>query len=266
MKKILTLTSMFLVTLLLAGCGNANLDLTKVQEKVEKITVGDFDRLTASAALSYSEFFGAPVELYDWDLKDLNINVENIEQKDEVYDYSMAVDGENGYAYFIGKAKNKTLKKELDAYFKAYKEVLKKEKDGYTIYLASSNNGDAFRLLEENCKMPVYGDLMYVDAVELGNVLGISEELLEEHLVAMPTFITSASQYIILKPAEGKKEEVKNLMTTYMSNLQEQWNMYLPDQAELVKNRKEATIGEYLVYIISTDNDAVLKTIKDCKK
>ena len=41
--------------------------------------------------------------------------------------------------------------------------------------------------------------------------------------------------------------------------------MYLPSQAELVKNRMETRIGEYLVYIISTDNAKVLDTIKNCK-
>ena len=36
-----------------------------------------------------------------------------------------------------------------------------------------------------------------------------------------------------------------------MTNLEEQWSTYLPDQYELVKNRLEEKYGDYLIYIIS---------------
>ena len=51
-----------------------------------------------------------------------------------------------------------------------------------------------------------------------------------------------------------------------MDNLEEQWSTYLPDQYELVENRLEEEYGEYLIYIISNDNELVLKTIKNCKE
>ena len=79
-------------------------------------------------------------------------------------------------------------------------------------------------------------------------------------------FITSAEQYIILKPADGKEEEVKEAMDTYMTNLQQQWDTYLPLQAELVRNREETKVGDYLIYIISQDNAKVLDVIKNNQK
>ena len=51
-----------------------------------------------------------------------------------------------------------------------------------------------------------------------------------------------------------------------MEKLEQQWQTYLPDQYELVKNRLEKEYGEYLIYIISTDNDLVFKEIKQHKK
>ena len=50
-----------------------------------------------------------------------------------------------------------------------------------------------------------------------------------------------------------------------MTNVENQWATYLPDQYELVKNRLEEEYGDYLIYIISIDIELVLKTIKDSK-
>jgi len=266
MKKILKLMSLALVSLLFVGCGNTNLDLTKVKENVENVTTGEFDRITAAYTLSTTEYFDSLIDLYDWDLEELGISVENIKQVDGVYDYSMAMDNEENYVYFIGKAENNDLKKELDKFFDSFEDVMKKEMDGYLVYIASKANSAAYKALEKGSSPKIYNMLTYVEGTDLEAVLGVKEDLVDEYLVATPSFMTSASQYIILKPSEGKKDEVMELMNTYMSNLQEQWDMYLPDQAELVKERTEVTVGDYLVYIISTDNDLVLKTIKNSTK
>lgn len=37
---------------------------------------------------------------------------------------------------------------------------------------------------------------------------------------------------------------------------------YLPEQYELVKNRLEKEYGDYLIYIVSSNNDLVFETIK----
>ena len=50
-----------------------------------------------------------------------------------------------------------------------------------------------------------------------------------------------------------------------MKKLETQWETYLPDQYELVKNRKEVKIGDYLVYIVSNNNDLVFDTISKNK-
>ena len=90
---------------------------------------------------------------------------------------------------------------------------------------------------------------------------GVKVDDVDEFLVKN-SVMTQASSYFILKPTEGKKDAVKDAMDKYMETLEENWKTYLPDQYELVKNRLEEEYGDYLVYIISTDNELVYKTIK----
>ena len=96
----------------------------------------------------------------------------------------------------------------------------------------------------------------------LSTQFGIEKEMVEEYLIKMPMMITSSNTYIIVKPAEGKEKEVKEKLDTYMVNLEEQWKTYLPDQYELVKNRLFKDYGDYLIYIVSSDNEAVFNEIK----
>ena len=51
-----------------------------------------------------------------------------------------------------------------------------------------------------------------------------------------------------------------------MAELEKQWKNYLPDQYDLVKNRKVEKFGDYLIYIISNDNEAVYKKIESLGK
>ena len=50
-----------------------------------------------------------------------------------------------------------------------------------------------------------------------------------------------------------------------MTASENQWEHYIPEQYELVKNRKVEKIGDYLVYIVSTDNNLVFNTIQNNK-
>ena len=88
-------------------------------------------------------------------------------------------------------------------------------------------------------------------------------EDVEEYAGKTSMMIVSASSYMIMKPAEGKKEAVKEAMADYMAKQEEQWGAYLPAQYDLVKNRLETEVEGYLVYVVSEDNDAVLKAIKN---
>ena len=96
--------------------------------------------------------------------------------------------------------------------------------------------------------------------------MGVKESWVEESLVMNSAIIVNSNLYFIIKPKKENSEDVQKAVDKYMVDLEEQWKTYLPDQYELVKNRLEEKYGDYLIYIISTDNDLVFDTIKASKK
>lgn len=264
MKKLLAsfLAIVTLVTLTACGAAKEKIDLEQTKKDIEALKIKSISRVNIVEKLSMTEYFPDAVEKYDFDLKKLEITKENIANVEELYDFSLAVNTKKKVGYFIGKpaeGKKEALTKELNKFFKKYKYITK-EIEGYLIYIACSDNEAAMKVVEDNLYPALLNGLNYV---EVDMVLGEkSKDLVSEGLYALPTFITSAEQYIIIKPSKGNKDEVKEKMDEYMDNLQKQWDTYLPHQAELVKNRLETSIGDYLIYIVTTDNDAILKAIK----
>lgn len=264
MKKLLAsfLAIVTLVTLTACGQAKEKIDLEQTKKDVEALKVNEVSRVNMANALSMTELFLDVTEKYDFDLKKLEISKGNIAKVDDMYDFSFAVNTKEKVGYFIGKpaeGKKEDLEKQLKKFFKKYKYETK-EVEGYLVYVACSDNEAALKTVEENIYAPLLYALTYADT-EM--VLGEgTKELVEESLYALPSFMTSAEQYIIVKPSKGNKDEVKAKLDEYMKNLQTQWDTYLPEQAAIVKNRLETEIGDYLIYIVTSDNDVVLKAIK----
>ena len=76
----------------------------------------------------------------------------------------------------------------------------------------------------------------------------------------MPMMNVQASLFAVIKAADGKADEVKQKLEEYGNSYQAQWEKYLPEQLELVKNRIIATTGDY-VYIIIAENATELEKL-----
>lgn len=263
MKKMKLLVVMFFC-LVLTGCGSPVLDLSKVSENLNKLTTNSFDLLTAVENIEMdSSFFGELINVYDYDLEDMGINKELVENM------AFRVDTNNQPAYIIMKpveGKKKELKKQISAYLDKFSKLdkLESEYEGYLIYLFSAKNKEVLKTIKKS-KEKVFGMLMNVENSDLEALTGVNPDDLDEFLVKN-SVMTQASSYYILKPKAGKEDKVEDAMDNYMDNLEEQWKTYLPDQYELVENRLEEEYGDYLIYIISNNNELVYKTIKQSKK
>lgn len=103
---------------------------------------------------------------------------------------------------------------------------------------------------------------MPIDKEVAKSVYEIDETQIEEIIGAMPMMNVHASQYVVIKATEGNVENVKAKLETYGQSYEQQWERYLPEQYELVKNRKIGTNGNYAYMIIAQNAEELEALIK----
>ena len=273
-KRIFIILSLFAIVLL-TGCGKVDLDLDKVRESISTLKGEKIDASLVYGEVNMVEKYQDLEYIYDFDFEQYGFNL------DEIEEYSFGYNKETKDFYIVFKAKtgkDKTVKKSIESFVESLKkdekneEVLNKLKDykletidGYIVAVSVKDNADLLKVIK-NCKNPIFANMMEMPVESIEDVLGLKENQVEEFLMATPMMIVRSDTYIIVKPSEGNKKAVKEKIDEYMYALEKQWETYLPEQYELVKNRLEKELGDYLIYVVSIDNDLVYKTIKDCKK
>lgn len=110
----------------------------------------------------------------------------------------------------------------------------------------------------------MFGKNEMVDLEHLTVKYGFDSSNIDASLISMSTVTDSASMYAIFLPKKGEKEAAKEAIEQFLTKYDRSWMMgYAPDQEILVENRLEEEYGNYLIYIISNDNEKVLETIKN---
>jgi len=269
---ILSLITIFLLT----GCGKVNLDLGKVKTSIEELQDEKIDVSLVYGEVNMNEKYQELEYVYnESDYKKFGFNMSDLEE------YSFAYNKENKDFYIVFKTKTnkeKDVKNSIEAFVNKLKtnetndEIRNKldnyelkEKDGCIIAVAVSDNEELLKIIE-SCKNPIFANVMDVPVESIEDILEIKQDQVEEFLMGIPMMVVKSNTYIIVKPSEGNKTVVKEKIEQYLTNLEKQWETYLPDQYELVKNRLEKELGDYLIYVVSIDNDLVYETIKECKK
>lgn len=273
MKKIVLCLTLIIATMVLTACGkeNVSLNLKDLSSKLDNLKGEEFDRFTAANIIN--EKIEGLKEIYDYEYdfkENFGLNSEDIEF------YTIAMNEENMDMYlFIQPLKDKKndVKLALDNYFSELEnsdnqEIANKAKNksytqigSYLVYIMTDNSSDILNSIKDS-KENIFGALMEVNDETLESQFNINKSDVKEYLIKVPMMITSSNSYIIIKPVDGKKDEVKEKIDEYMTKLEKQWETYLPEQYELVKNRLEKEYGDYLIYIVSSNNDLVFETIK----
>ncbi len=264
MKKLINFILAIGVCLTLSGCGKVNLDLEKIENTIDNLTVDKFDNLKASSKIEEDN-------TYFSNLKDISTSdLESINIKDNIENITFRVTYDNKPAYIIikpKKNKKEEVKTNLNDYFNKFdslEQKLETEYEDYLIYIFSNKGEEALQKIKQS-NLPIFSTLAKVDGEFLESLIGIKTSDLDEFLVKS-SIMTQSNSYYILKPKKDKKEEVKNKMDEYMDNLEIQWKTYAPAQYDLVKHRLKEEYGDYLIYIISSDNELVFNKIKECNK
>ena len=103
---------------------------------------------------------------------------------------------------------------------------------------------------------------MDIDKETAISLMELEEGQVEEVVGKFPMMNVHASMFVIIKATEGKVEEVLQKVETYAINYEAQWERYLPEQYELVKNREVGTTGNYVYMIVAENASDLVKNIK----
>lgn len=95
-----------------------------------------------------------------------------------------------------------------------------------------------------------------VNDESLEDVYGLDLSLMEVHVIKQNS---DGDFYAIIKTKN--KTEVKNDMEKYFDKIQKFNTNYSPERLQILDNRVEKEIGDYLIYIVSENADAVYDNI-----
>lgn len=274
-KGIVLFSILVIGAVMLTGCGKkVELDLAKVKTDLSTLKSDGFSMMDVETSVTSLESDEVYALEFVYNLKDYGITDDNIDE----YRFYINPDNKDFYAVIKPvEGKSEDVRTEMNAFIEKmkadedlkivskYSGVLKEEFEGNQIYIATTTLNNQILEKIKSAKAPILSMMQEVTTETMESIIGIQPSDVQEFLMEMPMMIVKSSTYIIVKPAEGQIEKVKTAINDYMGKLEEQWSTYLPEQYEIVKNRMETQLGDYLIYIATTDNNKVLETIKNAE-
>ena len=131
---------------------------------------------------------------------------------------------------------------------------------GLFILLFVTGCGNAVAELDiEKTKGIIEAELKNMKVVEdetLTDVYGLDLDLMDEHIIKLNS---DGDLYAIIKTT--KKADVKNNMQDYFDKIEKFNKNYSPERLEILENRVEKEIGDYLIYIVAEKADDIYKEI-----
>ena len=103
---------------------------------------------------------------------------------------------------------------------------------------------------------------MDITTEELSSLYGINTENVEKVVGKMPMMNVQSSMYVLIQAKDGTVDTIKSELDKYAEQYEEQWSKYLPEQYEIVKNRKTGTVGNTVYMIISENAESLEQEIK----
>lgn len=160
-------------------------------------------------------------------------------------------------------------KKALDSFFASlndYQEqvnkMIKTSVDGYVVYILTSKNEEVLNKINE-AKPLIFPSMTTIEKESFASKYQINVDDLDSVYYKAPMMSATESMVIMAKAKTGKSSEVKKQIEKVLSEKENMINY--PHQKELFKNRLSTRLGSYLVYIVSIDNQQVLKAIEESK-
>lgn len=107
-----------------------------------------------------------------------------------------------------------------------------------------------------------YQNMALMSDKELEGIYNQDITLMEEYIIK-----SSENQdgnfYALIKVKSENKEKVKNNMDEMFSILENQSSLYSPEAVNLIKNKLATSVGDYLIYIVSENNEEMYNVVKE---
>lgn len=104
---------------------------------------------------------------------------------------------------------------------------------------------------------------MEVDEATLKSVYNIDAADVKQYAIAFPMINVQATEIIIMEAKDGKLDTIQTALDARMKTVEDTWATYLPEQYELVKNRKTIKVGNCIVIVIAEKADDIMTYIED---
>lgn len=98
---------------------------------------------------------------------------------------------------------------------------------------------------------------------EISNLYYMSSDLFNSYTIRIPMMMVHAAEIAVFEVKDGKMEDAKAGALKRQADLDKNWGQYLPAQHDLVKNYRLVSNGNYLLFTIADDSDAVVSTFND---
>lgn len=103
----------------------------------------------------------------------------------------------------------------------------------------------------------IFKDLDILNDNTLETNLSIDRNMVEEHAVGMSIYGYSTKLYIIIKPKKGYEETIEKAVKIYIETAKER-----SSNKKIYDNLVKEKYNGYYIYLVSSDNEEVLKQIK----
>lgn len=92
----------------------------------------------------------------------------------------------------------------------------------------------------------------------------IDTDLIDEFTIKTPAFNLSSNEIAIVKVKENKDiAEIEKSMEQRGADVQKMFEQYLPEPYKLAQNYKIATVGDYVLFVISEKADELVEAFKE---
>ena len=103
-----------------------------------------------------------------------------------------------------------------------------------------------------------------INDLDLIEGYGIDVTLLEEYVIYISSSVEDPSMYMVLKPIAEKKSVVKYQVEDMFDRYLSAYMGYYPEAATIIEDKMEKEVSDYLVYIVSLDNQKVFNAFFFC--